>query len=57
MSKVMEVLLRHRKITQEQYDKAVVREEKKKAAKERYKAGKSKLNKGELQEILDVLTE
>jgi hypothetical protein len=55
--KAIDVLLKHAVITQEQYDKAVAKAEKKDAAREKYKKNKAKLTKAELMGLLDELME
>lgn len=55
MSKVMDVLLKYGKITQEQYDAIAVKEAGKKAVIDDYKANKAKKTKAELCEIIDTL--
>ena len=53
--KVLEVLLKHGKITQEQYEAAKDKSAAVENAKAEYKAKKASLTKAQLQGILDVL--
>ena len=58
MSKVNEVLLRHGKITQEQYDTAAAKEAGKQAARDEYKKlDHAKATKADYKKLLDALTE
>jgi len=56
MSKVHDVLLRHKRIDQKQYDVLIAREAAKVQAKAAYKKDKAKMNKAELMAVLDTLT-
>lgn len=55
--KVRDVLLKHGRITQEQYDTLTAKETEKAKAKAAYKKDKSKLTKPELLALMDKLTE
>jgi len=55
--KIMDVLMKHGKVTQEQYDAGIAKETAKQAVRENYKANRAKLTKPQLVEILDKLVE
>lgn len=55
MSEVNKVLLKHKRITQEQFDRAEAKEQKRKAAKDKAKSGLTKLSKQELIDIIESI--
>lgn len=57
MSKVIEVLFAHGKITLEQHAVIIGRENIKREAKDKYRTKKGTLTKVQLQELLDTLTD
>lgn len=55
--KILDILKDHGKITEDQYNAAAERKSTVQAAKESYKANKSKMTKDQLKEVLDTLLE